>query len=74
MQAEQMLQAMLAMMMQVNHTNQTIMNWLTNQSQQTGNITEKQKDSRIRPRSFSGLPTEDVLAWLGHFDNVVGYH
>ena len=42
---EQMLQAMSAMMLQVNHTNQTIMNWLTNQSQQTGNITEKQKDS-----------------------------
>ena len=71
---EQMLQAMSAMMLQVNHINQTIMNWLTNQSQQTGNNTKKQKDSRIRPRSFSGLPTEDVLAWLDHFDNVTGYH
>ena len=62
------------MMMHVNHTNQTIMNWLINQSQQRGNNTEKPKDSRIRLRSFSGLPIEDVLAWLDHFDNVADYH
>ena len=69
---EQMFQAMSTMMMQVNHTNQTLMTWLTNQS--TGATTSQQKDSRIRPRSFSGLPTEDVLAWLDHFDNVASYH
>ena len=50
------------------------MNWLINQSQQRGNNTEKPKDSRIRLCSFSGLPTEDVLAWLDHFDNVADYH
>ena len=59
-------------MMQVNHTNQTLMTWLTNQSACA--TTNKQTDSRIRPRSFSGLPTKDVLAWLGHFDNVASYH
>ena len=57
---EQMFQAMSTIMMQVNHTYQTLMTWLTNQS--TSATTSKQKDSRIRPRSFSGLPTEDVLA------------
>ena len=70
---DQMFQAITTMMMQVNHTNQTLMNWLTNQSQLTTKP-EKQKDSRIRPRSFSGLPTEDILAWLDHFENVAGYH
>ena len=50
------------------------MNWLTNQSQQIGINTENQKESRVRPQSFSSLPTEDVLAWLDHFDNVAGYH
>ena len=42
---EQMFQAMSTMMMQVNHTNQTLMTWLTNQSD--GITTKKQKDSRI---------------------------
>ena len=50
------------------------MNSLTNQSQQIGINTEKQKESRVRPQSFSSLPTEDVLAWLDHFDNVACYH
>ena len=70
---DQMFQAITTMMMQVNHTNQTLMNWLTNQSQLTTKL-EKQKDSRIHPPSFSGLPTEDILAWLDHFENVAGYH
>ena len=56
---DHMFQAITTMMMQVNHTNQTLMNWLTNQSQLTTKP-EKQKDSRIRPRSFSRLPTEDI--------------
>ena len=69
---EQMFQAMSTIMMQVNHTNQTLMTWLTNQS--AGITTSKQKYSRIRTRSFSGLPTKIVLAWLDHFDNVASYH
>ena len=71
---EQMFQAMSTMMIQVNHTNQALMTWLTSQSQSTGTMNDQKKDSRIRPRSFSGLPTEDVLAWLDHFDLVAGYH
>ena len=55
---EQMFQVMSTMMMQENHTNQTLMTWLTNQS--TSATPSKQKDSRIRPRSFSRLPTEDI--------------
>ena len=39
---EQMFQAMSTIMMQVNHTYQTLMTWLTNQS--TGATTSKQKD------------------------------
>ena len=45
---------------------------LTNQSASA--TTNKQKDSRIRLKSFLGLPTEDILARLDHFDNVVSYH
>ena len=71
---EQMFQAMSMIMIQVNHTNQALMTCLTSQSQSTGTISDQRKDSRIRPRSFSCLPTEDVLAWLDHFDLVVGYH
>ena len=71
---EQMFQAMSTMMIQVNHTNQALMTWLTSQSQSTGTMNDQKKDSRIRPRSFSGLPTEDVLAWLDHFDLIAGYH
>ena len=68
---EQMFQAMLTMMIKVNHTNQTLMTWLTNQSD---GATTKKQNSRICPRSFSGLPTKDFLAWLDHFDNVASYH
>ena len=67
-------QAMSTMIIQVNHTNQALMTWLTSQSQSTGTISDQKKDSKIHSRSFSGLPTEDVLAWLDHFDLVVGYH
>ena len=63
---------MSTMIMQVNHTNQTLMISLTNQSASA--TTNKQKDSRIRLKSFLGLPTEDILARLDHFDNVVSYH
>ena len=59
--------------MQGNHTNQTLMNWLTNQSHLTAKP-EKQQDSRIRARCFFELPTEDILAWLDHFDNITRYH
>ena len=56
---EQIFQAMSMMMIKVNHTNQALMTWLTAQCQSTGTISDQRKDSRIRPRSFSGLPIED---------------
>ena len=31
-------------------------------------------DSKARPRTFSGLPTEDILTWLDHMENIAGYH
>ena len=67
-------QAMSTMIIQVNHTNQALMTWLTSQFPSIGTISDQRKDSRMHPRSFSGLPTEDVLAWLDQFDLVAGYH
>jgi hypothetical protein len=32
------------------------------------------RDSKVRPKPFTGLPTEDVLTWLDYFENVAGYH
>ncbi|MCO5550275.1 hypothetical protein L7F22_003756 [Adiantum nelumboides] len=60
-----MLQAMSDILLQVNHTNQALLSYITTHSQKT--------DSKICPKPFSGLPTEDVLTWLDHFDNVDGY-
>ena len=60
-----MLQAMSNIILQANHTNQALLNFLATQ----GEIAPK-----VRPRPFSGLPTEDVLLWLDHFDNVASYH
>ena len=31
-------------------------------------------DSKVRPKFFSGLPSEDVLAWLDHFEMISSYH
>ena len=31
-------------------------------------------DSKVHPKSFSGLPSEDVLAWLDHFEMISSYH
>ena len=42
---EQMFQAMSTMMIQVNHTNQALMTWLTSQSQSTSTISDQKKDS-----------------------------
>ena len=63
---EQMLHAMF---LQINNTNQALMTMLAQRQEQT-----IQRDPKIRPKTFSGLPTEDVLTWLDHFDNVASYH
>ena len=63
---EQMLQAML---IQMNNTNQALIAMLS-QRQDCKN----RPDPKVRPKPFSGLPTEDVLTWLDHFDNVAECH
>ncbi|MCO5597952.1 hypothetical protein L7F22_052039 [Adiantum nelumboides] len=68
-QLEQMFQAVSSMLMQVNHTNQTLINFMA-----SNNTPKHHTDSKVRPKSFSGLPTEDILTWLDHFANVVEYH
>ncbi|KAI5072698.1 hypothetical protein GOP47_0012804 [Adiantum capillus-veneris] len=54
------------LLLQVNHTNHALLSYITTHSHKT--------DPKIRPKPFSGLPIEDVLTWLDHFDNVAGYH
>ncbi|MCO5577584.1 hypothetical protein L7F22_031415 [Adiantum nelumboides] len=64
-----MLAVVSTILQQVNHTNQSSISYLSsahNQGQRT--------DSKICPRSFSGLPSEDVLTWLDHLANVTEYH
>lgn len=66
---EQMVQAMSTLVLQVNHTNQALAAMLDRQQR----LFER-PNSRVRPRSFAGLPTEDVPSWVDHFENVASYH
>ncbi|KAI5068775.1 hypothetical protein GOP47_0017120 [Adiantum capillus-veneris] len=64
-----MFSAISNILLQVNHTHQSLIGFLSAQQTQA-----KHTDSKVRPRPFSGLPSEDVLTWLDHFENVAGYH
>ena len=57
------------MFLQMNNINQALMTMLVQRQEQT-----IQRDSKIRPKTFSSLPIEDMLIWLDHFDNVTSYH
>ena len=35
---------------------------------------QDQLDSKVRPKSFSRLPSKDVLAWLKHFEIISSLH
>ena len=59
------------MMMQVNHTNQTLLNLLVANEERHKH---DKSDPKLWPKSFSGLPTKDILIWLDHFENVASYH
>ena len=72
-QMEQMFNAMSNVLMQVNHTNQTLVSYLSN-SGTVQTMAQDRPDPKVRPKSFSGLPSEDVLMWLDHFENVASYH
>ena len=69
-QNEQLIHAVSNILIQVNQTNQALMNYLTLSTHNT----QPRTDTKVRPKAFSGLPTEDVLMWLDHFENVASYH
>ena len=59
-QMERMFNAMSNVLMQVNHTNQTLVSYLSN-SGKVQAMAQDRPDPKVRPKSFSGLPSEDVL-------------
>ena len=69
-QMEQLLQLVSKAMLQNSHTNQTMLSCLSAHN----DCAQDQPDSKVRPKSFSGLPSEDVLAWLDHFEMISSYH
>ena len=68
-QMEQMFHAISNMLLQVNNTNQTLLGFISSQG-----TTPNRTDTKVRPKPFSGLPSEDVLSWLDHFENIASYH
>ena len=69
-QMEQLLQVLSNAMLQISHTNQAMLSFLS----ATNDRSPDRPDSKVRPKSFSGLPSEDVLAWLDHFEMISSYH
>ena len=69
-QVEQLLQAISNVMLQINHTNQAMLSFLST----NGERSHDQRDSKICPKSFSGFPSEDVLSWLDHIEMISNYH
>ena len=68
-QMEQMFHAISNMLLQVNNTNQTLLGFISSQG-----TTPNRTDTKVRPKPFSGLPLEDDLSWLDHFENIASYH
>ena len=69
-QMVQLIQAVSNIAIQSNLTNQAMMSFFSSQTDRHTN----RPDSRVRPKSFSGLPSEDILSWLDHFEMVASYH
>ena len=69
-QMEQLLQVLSNAMLQISHTNQAMLSFLS----ATNDRSPDRPDSKVRPKSFSGLPSEDVLPWLDHFKLISSYH
>ena len=65
-----------AMLLQMNNTNQALMAMLSNQQTTRHHqiIQPPRRDTKVRPKPYAGLPTEDVLTWIDHFENVAKYH
>jgi hypothetical protein len=68
-QIDNLFHAVSNILLQVNHTNQALLGYLSNSTP-----TQNRLDPKIKPRSFSGLPTEDILTWIDYFENVAAYH
>ena len=69
-QIDQLIQAVSNIAIQSNLTNQTMLSFFFSQTDRHTN----RPDPRVRPKSFSGLPSEDILSWLDHFEMVASYH
>lgn len=63
-----MFNAISTLLVQVNHTNQSLVNYLTNER-----CRQHKSDPKIRPKTFFKLPNEDILTWIDHFENVSSY-
>ena len=56
-------------MLQISHMNQARISFLLANNEQS----QDWLDSKVRPKSFSDLPSKDVLAWLDHFKLISSY-
>ena len=61
-QLDQLIQAVSNIAIQSNLTNQAMLSFFSSQTDRHAN----RLDPRVRPKSFSGLPSEDILSWLDH--------
>ncbi|MCO5586935.1 hypothetical protein L7F22_040879 [Adiantum nelumboides] len=66
---EQIFKVLSNMMAQINTTNQHLVGYLSQKQ-----YPQYKADPKVRPKSFAGLPTEAVLAWIDHFKNVASNH
>ena len=67
---EQLLQVLSNTLLQIGHTNQAMLSFLSTNYERS----QDQPDSKVRPKSFSGFPSKVILAWLDHFEMIFSYH
>ena len=67
---EQLLQLPSNAMLQIGHTNQAMLPFLFVNNDRA----QDQLNSKVRPKSFSGLPSKDVFASLDHFEMISSYN
>ena len=67
---EQLLQVLSNAILQTSHTNQAMFSFLSGNN----DWSQDRPDSKVRSKFFFGLPFEDVLPWLDHFEMIFSYH
>ena len=67
---ERLLQVLSNAMLQISQTNQAMLSFLS----ATNDRSPGRPNSNVRPNSLSDLPSQDVLAWLDHFEMISSYH